>query len=149
MQCSWFFHINMAQMINMSCHWCRLKSIGHSIDLSHMCRVMDLLELMAPMMHFAKLREFLDTKLPPGFPVKIGQFAMVQRVHMCFYAFVTFHSRDPNHADDHGHCYVHRVRVEERDPRRDLPDPALLLGGSQWILTVDGLQDHSPSTIWE
>lgn len=33
--------------------------------------VMDLLELMAPMMHFTKLREFLDTKLPPGFPVKI------------------------------------------------------------------------------
>ncbi|ESN90686.1 hypothetical protein HELRODRAFT_108743 [Helobdella robusta] len=33
--------------------------------------VMDLLELMAPMKHFSKLRNFLNTRLPPGFPVKI------------------------------------------------------------------------------
>lgn len=33
--------------------------------------LLDLLELMAPMKHFNKLREFLNTKLPPGFPIKV------------------------------------------------------------------------------
>lgn len=35
-------------------------------------RVLDVLEIVAPLKQYKKLREFMDTKLPPGFPVKIG-----------------------------------------------------------------------------
>lgn len=33
--------------------------------------LLDVLEVVAPFKHFAKLREFIKMKLPPGFPVKI------------------------------------------------------------------------------
>ncbi|XP_013408976.1 ankyrin repeat domain-containing protein 13C-B [Lingula anatina] len=33
--------------------------------------LLDVLEIIAPFKHFSKLREFMITKLPPGFPVKI------------------------------------------------------------------------------
>lgn len=33
--------------------------------------LLDVLEVVAPFKHFAKLREFITMKLPPGFPVKI------------------------------------------------------------------------------
>jgi len=33
--------------------------------------LLDVLEVVAPVKHFAKLREFVEMKLPPGFPVKI------------------------------------------------------------------------------
>ena len=40
---------------------------------------MDILEVIAPpFKQFGKLREFMQTKLPPGFPVKLGRFASVQ-----------------------------------------------------------------------
>jgi len=34
--------------------------------------LMDVLEVTAPFKHFAKLRDFVNLKLPPGFPVKLG-----------------------------------------------------------------------------
>lgn len=33
--------------------------------------LLDVLEVIAPVKHFAKLREFIEMKLPPGFPVKV------------------------------------------------------------------------------
>ena len=33
--------------------------------------LLDVLEVVAPVKHFAKLREFVEMKLPPGFPVKV------------------------------------------------------------------------------
>jgi hypothetical protein len=33
--------------------------------------LLDVLEVIAPVKHFAKLREFVEMKLPPGFPVKV------------------------------------------------------------------------------
>jgi hypothetical protein len=36
--------------------------------------LIDLLEVIAPFKQFKKLREFVEIKLPPGFPVKIGMF---------------------------------------------------------------------------
>lgn len=35
--------------------------------------LLNVLEVIAPFKHFAKLREFVQMKLPPGFPVKIGK----------------------------------------------------------------------------
>lgn len=32
--------------------------------------LLDLLEIIAPFKHFNKLREFVDLRLPPGFPIK-------------------------------------------------------------------------------
>lgn len=37
--------------------------------------LLDVLEVIAPFKHFNKLREFIQMKLPPGFPVKIGNFS--------------------------------------------------------------------------
>ena len=38
------------------------------------CRLLDILEIFAPQFkHFARLREFIDNNLPPGFPVKLGK----------------------------------------------------------------------------
>jgi hypothetical protein len=36
--------------------------------------LLSVLEIVAPFKQFKKLREFVQMKLPPGFPVKIGQF---------------------------------------------------------------------------
>lgn len=33
--------------------------------------LLDVLEVVAPVKHFSKLREFVEMKLPPGFPVKV------------------------------------------------------------------------------
>lgn len=33
--------------------------------------LLDVLEVVAPVKHFRKLREFVEMKLPPGFPVKV------------------------------------------------------------------------------
>jgi len=35
-------------------------------------RLLNILEVIAPFKQFNKLREFLQQRLPPGFPVKIG-----------------------------------------------------------------------------
>jgi hypothetical protein len=35
--------------------------------------LLNVLEVIAPFKHFSKLREFVLMKLPPGFPVKIGE----------------------------------------------------------------------------
>lgn len=34
-------------------------------------RLLNVLEVIAPFKHFNKLREFVQMKLPPGFPVKL------------------------------------------------------------------------------
>lgn len=41
-------------------------------SLSTVCRLLNVLEVIAPFKHFNKLREFVQMKLPPGFPVKLG-----------------------------------------------------------------------------
>lgn len=33
--------------------------------------LLDVLEVVAPVKHISKLREFVEMKLPPGFPVKV------------------------------------------------------------------------------
>lgn len=38
-----------------------------------LCRLLNVLEVIAPFKHFNKLREFVQMKLPPGFPVKLGE----------------------------------------------------------------------------
>lgn len=35
--------------------------------------MLNVLEVIAPFKHFNKLREFVQMKLPPGFPVKLGK----------------------------------------------------------------------------
>ena len=39
-----------------------------------LCRLLDILEVIAPYKHFNKLREFVSLKLPHGFPVKVGTY---------------------------------------------------------------------------
>ena len=46
--------------------------------------MLDVLEVIAPVKQFSKLREFLQSKLPPGFPVKIGLCEAVVRVFSTF-----------------------------------------------------------------
>lgn len=41
------------------------------------CRLLDVLEVIAPFKQFQKLREFMTTKLPDGFPVKIGNYTYI------------------------------------------------------------------------
>lgn len=38
-------------------------------------RLLNVLEVIAPFKHFNKLREFVQMKLPPGFPVKLGKWS--------------------------------------------------------------------------
>ena len=38
-----------------------------------LARILRVLEVVAPFKHFNKLKEFVAMKLPPGFPVRIGQ----------------------------------------------------------------------------
>lgn len=35
--------------------------------------LLTILELFAPVRHISKLRDFIELKLPPGFPVKLGE----------------------------------------------------------------------------
>lgn len=42
-----------------------------------LCRLLDVLEVIAPFKQFQKLREFMTTKLPDGFPVKIGNYTSI------------------------------------------------------------------------
>ena len=47
----------------------------YSCDVHVMlCRLLDILEVIAPYKHFNKLREFVSLKLPLGFPVKVGTY---------------------------------------------------------------------------
>lgn len=39
-------------------------------------RLLNVLEVIAPFKHFNKLREFVQMKLPPGFPVKLGKVTL-------------------------------------------------------------------------
>lgn len=41
-------------------------------------RLLNVLEVIAPFKHFNKLREFVQMKLPPGFPVKLGKQSRLQ-----------------------------------------------------------------------
>lgn len=36
--------------------------------------LLSVLEVIAPFKHFTKLRKFVQMKLPPGFPVKLGKY---------------------------------------------------------------------------
>lgn len=42
-------------------------------------RLLNVLEVIAPFKHFNKLREFVQMKLPPGFPVKLGKIMIMMR----------------------------------------------------------------------
>lgn len=43
--------------------------------------LMDVLEVIAPFKHFAKLRDFVNLRLPPGFPVKLGMLWKINLRH--------------------------------------------------------------------
>ena len=43
-------------------------------------RLLDVLEVIAPFKHFGKLRDFMQTQLPAGFPVKIGLWSVYYNV---------------------------------------------------------------------
>lgn len=47
-------------------------------------RLLNVLEVIAPFKHFNKLREFVQMKLPPGFPVKLGKVALTTFVALVF-----------------------------------------------------------------
>ena len=57
---------------------------GHHVVMSHvtansvciplLCRLLDILEEIVPYKHFHKLRQFVNLKLPQGFPVKLGTY---------------------------------------------------------------------------
>lgn len=54
-------------------------------------RLLNVLEVIAPFKHFNKLREFVQMKLPPGFPVKLGKmttttFAALYFQNVCTYS---------------------------------------------------------------
>ena len=48
------------------------------LPLYCVCRLLDILEVIAPYKHFHKLRQFVDMKLPSGFPVKLGKKSRLQ-----------------------------------------------------------------------
>lgn len=48
-------------------------------SLSSASRLLNVLEVIAPFKHFNKLREFVQMKLPPGFPVKLGMCVSTYR----------------------------------------------------------------------
>lgn len=50
-----------------------LKDINHENIILSFFRLLNVLEVIAPFKHFNKLREFVQMKLPPGFPVKLGK----------------------------------------------------------------------------
>ena len=95
-------------------------------------RLLDILEVIAPYKHFHKLRQFVNLKLPPGFPVKVGMSVhyylihplsstihplpssihpLPSTIHPLPYLFIHLlfliyqFSRDPSLS--HGHCYYH------------------------------------------
>ena len=39
--------------------------------------LLDVLEVIAPFKQFQKLRDFMQNKLPPGFPVKVGKIYFI------------------------------------------------------------------------
>ena len=54
-----------------------------------MTKLLDILEVIVPYKHFHKLRQFVDLKLPPGFPVKLSEHTSttctIYRVYVCIY----------------------------------------------------------------
>ena len=48
--------------------------LTHTLYIPLTLRLLDILEVIAPYKHFHKLRQFVDLKLPDGFPVKLGEF---------------------------------------------------------------------------
>lgn len=47
---------------------------GINIYFFLICSLLDVLEVVAPFKQFQKLRDFMTSKLPEGFPVQIGQY---------------------------------------------------------------------------
>ena len=45
-------------------------------------RLLDILEVVAPYKHFHKLRQFVNLKLPPGFPVKLGEIGVNEDIYV-------------------------------------------------------------------
>ena len=48
-------------------------------NLSH--RLLNILEVMAPFKHFSKLKDFIQLKIPPGFPVKVGKYLLQSKLY--------------------------------------------------------------------
>ncbi|XP_040144783.1 ankyrin repeat domain-containing protein 13C isoform X2 [Ictidomys tridecemlineatus] len=63
--------------------------------------LLNVLEVIAPFKHFNKLREFVQMKLPPGFPVKLGI--------VCHRSTVLTRYTCVSH--DHSHCDFSRVSI--------------------------------------
>lgn len=53
-------------------------------------RLLNVLEVIAPFKHFNKLREFVQMKLPPGFPVKLGKMTTTALVALYFQNVCTY-----------------------------------------------------------
>lgn len=53
-------------------------------------RLLNVLEVIAPFKHFNKLREFVQMKLPPGFPVKLGKMTPAALVALHFQNTCTY-----------------------------------------------------------
>ena len=69
-----FYLFSPTRLINSIKHEHSCK-ILYLFDASHVyifSRLLDVLEVVAPFKQFQKLREFMENKLPPGFPVKLG-----------------------------------------------------------------------------
>jgi len=47
---------------------------ANSVCIPLLCRLLDILEEIVPYKHFHKLRQFVNLKLPQGFPVKLGTY---------------------------------------------------------------------------
>ena len=55
--------------------------------------LLDVLEVVAPVKHIGKLRDFIEMKLPPGFPVKVDipiLPTITARVIQDNYIFISF-----------------------------------------------------------
>ena len=62
------FYISFCSIFIVHTHWTELKCrFRLKVDM-----LMAVLEVIAPQFkHFGKLREFIDRKLPPGFPIQV------------------------------------------------------------------------------
>ena len=82
----WFLTVHVQLQLQL-CHtshstlslYIAIKSRSASLTVVLPClRLLDILEVIAPYKHFHKLRQFVDLKLPAGFPVKLGE--LTQRI---------------------------------------------------------------------